>query len=204
MYKFESNMAYFYSLLGATPPIDYAGSMIKRKEAMDRYLWNADAGQWFDYCITNHTQIIRHYVSNWFPLWSGAFNKSDSVLKGQTFKALLNSGLVQPGGVMSTTIASGEQWDSPNAWAPHQSLLVQALLALDTTEATSLAQVIATHWVKATYIGYQQSQLMHEKYNGFLPGQPGTGGEYPPQIGFGWTNGVTLEFLAMYGSVIIG
>jgi len=202
MYKFESNMVNMYSLLKATPPVDYAGNMVKRKAAMDLYLWSPSAYVWYDYCLDNHTQIVRSYASNWFPLWSGAYDQGDSVLKEKTLQALLNSGLVQSGGVISTDFSSGQQWDSPNAWAPHQSLMVQSLLHLDTQESKAVAQSIAVQWIKATYIGYNESQMMHEKYNGFIPGQQGVGGEYPPQIGFGWTNGVTLEFFDMYGQVL--
>jgi alpha,alpha-trehalase len=36
---------------------------------------------------------------------------------------------------------------------------------------------------------------MHEKYNAFVPGERGSGGEYLPETGFGWTNGVALDFL---------
>ena len=36
---------------------------------------------------------------------------------------------------------------------------------------------------------------MNEKYNGFS-GSGGGGGEYEPQVGFGWTNGVALVLLA--------
>lgn len=36
---------------------------------------------------------------------------------------------------------------------------------------------------------------MYEKYNAFKVGVGGGGGEYVPQIGFGWTNGVALVLL---------
>jgi hypothetical protein len=39
-------------------------------------------------------------------------------------------------------------------------------------------------------IGY-----MYEKYNAFTVGLGGGGGEYVPQVGFGWTNGVALVLL---------
>jgi len=195
-------MEFFYKLLNKVPSTDYTGAMERRKEAMDFYLWNSTTNQWHDYCTKNGSQIIRSYPSNWFPLWSGAYDKTNETFKELVYSSLLKSGLVQEGGVLSTDVASGQQWDSPNAWAPHQSFIVQVLLALDTPESRELAQTIAVRWIKATYIGYQESKIMHEKYNGFLPGQPGDGGEYPPQVGFGWTNGVTLEFLNMYGNMV--
>ena len=36
---------------------------------------------------------------------------------------------------------------------------------------------------------------MYEKYDAERPGERGEGGEYEPQDGFGWTNGVALEFI---------
>ena len=37
---------------------------------------------------------------------------------------------------------------------------------------------------------------MIEKYDVVDPGRAATGGEYPTQDGFGWTNGVALAFAA--------
>ena len=41
---------------------------------------------------------------------------------------------------------------------------------------------------------------MHEKYDATAPGKRGGGGEYDPQIGFGWSNGVALWLLETYAS----
>ena len=37
-----------------------------------------------------------------------------------------------------------------------------------------------------------------KKYDATAPGQYGGGGEYTPQVGFGWSNGVVLWLLAKY------
>jgi len=39
---------------------------------------------------------------------------------------------------------------------------------------------------------------MHEKYHANRMGERGEGGEYVPQEGFGWSNGVILELLAEF------
>jgi alpha,alpha-trehalase len=40
---------------------------------------------------------------------------------------------------------------------------------------------------------------MHEKYDiRSAGGGVGGGGEYAPQVGFGWSNGVLLRFLSNY------
>ena len=45
---------------------------------------------------------------------------------------------------------------------------------------------------------WQSSGALYEKYSCEEDGQPGGGGEYSVQTGFGWTNGVTLSLLAKY------
>lgn len=46
---------------------------------------------------------------------------------------------------------------------------------------------------------YNATGAMHEKYDVTTPaGKIGGGGEYAPQVGFGWSNGVALDFLANY------
>jgi alpha,alpha-trehalase len=41
---------------------------------------------------------------------------------------------------------------------------------------------------------------MHEKLDALAwDGKPGGGGEYEPQVGFGWTNGVVLRLLERFG-----
>ena len=45
---------------------------------------------------------------------------------------------------------------------------------------------------------WQSSGALYEKYSCEEDGQPGGGGEYSVQTGFGWTNGVSLCLLARY------
>ena len=45
---------------------------------------------------------------------------------------------------------------------------------------------------------YRQTGKLVEKYDVIATNQPGGGGEYPTQDGFGWTNGVMLKLMALY------
>ena len=53
-------------------------------------------------------------------------------------------------------------------------------------------------WLSANYIGFNTSGVMYEKYSALMPGRTGSGGEYIPQTGFGWTNGVALDLMRHY------
>jgi len=200
--KFESNMVFFNNELKRTPTVDYAAAIAKRKEAMNAYLWDSTTHQWYDYCLKSQRQLRKPYPANWLPVWSGVHDEKDEDLKAKILESFLKSGLIQAAGVLSSEENSGQQWDSPNAWAPHQSLIVHTLLALDTADSRELAKKIAIKWTKTSFIGYQTfNHFMHEKYNAFQQGYIGGGGEYTTQIGFGWTNGVALEFLNMYRDI---
>jgi len=107
----------------------------------------------------------------------------------------MNSGLIQKGGTLTSLTNSGQQWDSPNAWSPLQWFLVEGLLNVDTAESRQMASQLVAVWLDANLIGWKKYKNMNEKYNAFFPGEPGSGGEYAPEIGFGWTNGVALDFI---------
>lgn len=42
------------------------------------------------------------------------------------------------------------------------------------------------------------------QYDSIVPGHGGGGGEYHVQTGFGWTNGVVLEFLNTFSNIKVG
>lgn len=66
--------------------------------------------------------------------------------------------------------------------------------------AQKLSRQLVQTWLESNYEGYMQNGgKMVEKYDGLTAGVEGGGGEYDVQTGFGWTNGVMLHFLQMYG-----
>merc|ERR1712178_444194 len=105
------------------------------------------------------------------------------------------SGLLQAGGALTTTLDSGEQWDAPNTWPPLQLMLIEGLEREGSREALALADDLATKWLQTCMKAWQDTGHMFEKYNALKPGVGGGGGEYVPQVGFGWSNGVALALL---------
>ena len=88
----------------------------------------------------------------------------------------LEKDFLQPGGLLSTLITNGQQWDAPNGWAPLQWF---AIVGLRNYGYDTLAATIRDRWLAT----------MVEKYD-VVTASAGGGGEYPLQDGFGWTNGV--------------
>lgn len=74
-------------------------------------------------------------------------------------------------------------------------MLIEGLEACGAPTAGELASTLAARWLRSNWLGWNETRSMHEKYDATRPGQRGGGGEYVPQVGFGWTNGVVLWLL---------
>ena len=70
---------------------------------------------------------------------------------------------------------------------------------LGATRERKLAREVATRWVRGNATALERTGYMHEKYDAMnAEAGAGGGGEYSPQRGFGWSNGVALHFLRRY------
>jgi alpha,alpha-trehalase len=103
---------------------------------------------------------------------------------------------LQPGGVTTTLVHSGEQWDAPNGWAPLEWM---AISGLENYNQQDLAKTIAQRWVQLNVAVFKRTGKLMEKYNVYDINLDAGGGEYPSQDGFGWTNGVLLALIKKYG-----
>jgi alpha,alpha-trehalase len=199
LFRMECNLMRFYTLTGnASRSAFFREAAEARRRAMDLVLWSEASKSWRDLDLATHRYSRVVSVSDYAPLWAGVLDGSDSKRVGEVVASLRDSGLVQVGGVQATTTFSGQQWDAPNAWSPSQDMLVEGLLLANTSEATAMARDVARTWVRAGLTAFQRTGLMFEKYNATEVGGMGVGGEYFPQFGFGWTNGVVLKFLTLY------
>ncbi|XP_055907519.1 trehalase-like [Eupeodes corollae] len=198
-------IAKFYSMAdNAEKSMKYMFYAKQILEAIDAVLWNEDAGVWLDYDLINKKSRNYFVPTNLSPLWTNAFNISNSGniskrVLDYISKLRLNN---HPGGIPTTLVNSGEQWDFPNAWPPMQYIVVKGLENLKTPEAGRLSKLWGHRWVQSNYEAYKKAYKMYEKYDSEVFGGIGGGGEYNVQTGFGWTNGVIIEFLVKYGREI--
>ena len=102
----------------------------------------------------------------------------------------MQSHLLAPGGLLTTDITSGQQWDSPNGWAPLQWIAVQGLRRYGLHD---LAETLRRRWLATCDAVFHASGKFVEKYNVLNPLAASAGGEYALQDGFGWSNGVYLD-----------
>jgi|SRR5579872_2052523 len=170
---------------------EFARRAAARRAAIDRYLWDARHGAYRDYRWTRQAQIERLSAASLYPLFFGAASASQAAaVAGITSRELLAAG-----GILTTELRTGQQWDAPNGWAPLQWITIAGLRQYG---QTSLAEVIACRWMMNVLDVYRRSGKLVEKYDVTAPGRRGGGGEYPLQDGFGWTNGVMRKLIALY------
>jgi alpha,alpha-trehalase len=108
--------------------------------------------------------------------------------------------LLAPGGLRTTPLRTGQQWDSPNGWAPLQWIAIDGLARYG---EDALARDIARRWIGTVATAWAETGKMLEKYD-VEEHRPGGGGEYPLQDGFGWTNGVVSAILERYPDLTTG
>ena len=107
----------------------------------------------------------------------------------------LKTKFLKPGGLVTTFKRSGQQWDSPNAWAPLQYMAIDGL---NKYNYSGLALSVAESWIGTNIRVFNLKGKLMKKYNVLDTDVKAGGGEYPLQDGFGWTNGVLLNLLNKY------
>lgn len=161
-----------------------------RQKAVEQHLWNP-AGFYADYDWQKQALSDRISAASLYPLYAGLATRAHA----EQTAASVNQQLLRPGGLATTTQNSGQQWDAPNGWAPLQLIAVQGLRGYG---QDALAETIGRRFLEQVQTLYGREAKLVEKYD-IEGGQGGGGGEYALQDGFGWTNGVTLELLKLYG-----
>jgi alpha,alpha-trehalase len=162
-----------------------------RREAVNRYLWDAAAGVYRDYRWVKQAQVPRVSAATLYPLFVALAAAPQAAAVART----VSRDLLKAGGIVTTPLVSGQQWDAPNGWAPLQWIGVSGLRRYS---ILPLAQVIACRWMVGVNRVYGADGKLLEKYDVIATGRLGGGGEYPLQDGFGWTNGVMRKLMALY------
>jgi alpha,alpha-trehalase len=162
-----------------------------RRAAIDRYLWDAQAGAYYDYRWTRRERVARISAATLYPLFVALASEAQAASVARvTARDLLKSG-----GIVTTPLDTGQQWDYPNGWAPLQWIAIDGLRRYD---HNALAATIACRWMSGVNRLFRESGKLVEKYDVVDTGRSGGGGEYPTQDGFGWTNGVMRKLVELY------
>lgn len=164
---------------------EFEDAASSRAEAINAIFWNAEASIFMDVLWEDGSFTDRITAASFYPMY---FNAADDELAETQVPELINE-LRKDGGFLTSPYGSGQQWDSPNGWAPLQWI---AYKGLDQYGFGVEAKSMADDWLSVNNKVYRTTGKMMEKYNVADTTLLAGGGEYPTQDGFGWTNGIVL------------
>ncbi|ATX92945.1 alpha,alpha-trehalase [Citrobacter portucalensis] len=189
MYKMEKMIALASKAAGDdAKAAQYDGFANARQKGIEKYLWNDKEGWYADYDLKSHKVRNQLTAAALFPLYVNAAAKD----RASKVATATQAHLLQPGGLATTSVNSGQQWDAPNGWAPLQWV---AASGLQNYGQDTVAMDVTWRFLTNVQHTYDREKKLVEKYDVSTTGTGGGGGEYPLQDGFGWTNGVTLKML---------
>ncbi|MEQ4451849.1 alpha,alpha-trehalase [Kosakonia sp. YIM B13605] len=189
MFKMEKMLARGYQAAGdSAKASQYDALANARQKGIEANLWNEKEGWYADYDLK--TKKVRNQLTAaaLYPLFVNAAAKD----RADKVAGAAKERLLKPGGIATTTVNSGQQWDAPNGWAPLQWV---ATAGLQNYDQQKLAMEVSWRFLTNVQHTYDREKKLVEKYDVSTTGTGGGGGEYPLQDGFGWTNGVTLKML---------
>ncbi|MGI4020987.1 MAG: alpha,alpha-trehalase TreF [Janthinobacterium lividum] len=194
LYHLENTIARSYGLQGNKGKQNfYLLKAAQRKRAILKYCWNEKAGWFLDYNWQQKKQSPVETLAGVFPLEFEIATKQQAILVSKK----LENVFLKPGGLVTTSNRTGQQWDAPNAWAPLQYMAIDGLAKY---QQDDLARNIAIRWIETNTRVFKETGKLMEKYNVLDTQLKAGGGEYPLQDGFGWTNGVLLNLMNRYQS----
>ncbi|MEL6537722.1 MAG: alpha,alpha-trehalase TreF [Bacteroidota bacterium] len=193
LYHLETTLALLYAEAGqAEQSTDMTNRSVSRREAMRKYFWSDEQGFFTDWILDGSTRSPYITAAGMYPLYF----RVATDMQAEKAVATLHESIRKPGGIVTTQLPEGQQWDHPNGWAPLQWVTV---VGMEHYGFTQEAEALAHDWLRINNRVFRDTRKMMEKYNVTDLTLTAGGGEYPTQDGFGWTNGVALGFIDRYG-----
>jgi alpha,alpha-trehalase len=185
IYKYMKDMEYFARLLGEYDDEKYFRDLaMKKKAAMNRYLWDETAKTFKNYNLRSNGSIDGLYAEIFTTMYVGVASKKQA-------RALVEklSLLEREGGVMSSLFTnSHHQWDGYNGWAPLHFFIIEGLRKYGyNAEAERIATKLANSYAQI----HRQHGVFLERIDVRAGTKPEDDGlKYPVQEGFLWTNSI--------------
>jgi len=194
LYRMEADAAAIHTLLGQPRKARiWALRAEKRAKAINRWMWDENAGLYFDYNFKRRCRSGYPFLTAFYPLWAGIASPA------QAAGVAANLHLFErAGGLQTSARVTGEQWDAPFGWAPLQIIATQGLRRYGFTEA---ADRIGSRFLFMVLRDFRDHGTIKEKYNVVTASSDVAGirfGYDSNETGFGWTN---AAFLVIYNDL---
>jgi alpha,alpha-trehalase len=192
LYQYERDAAEILRILGRPEAAQqWTERAEERRRRMNELMWNPDTGRYHDYNFRTESQNDYHFATAFAPLWVGLVSDSQAAATTETLWQL-----EAPGGVLTSTHRTGNQWDAPFGWAPLQMMAVDGLRRYGYDRA---ADRLSAKFVGLVSKEFQEHGVILEKYDLVQRESDVSAGiQYGYSenvIGFGWTNAVVLRLL---------
>ena len=152
-------------------------------------MWDEAEGFFFDYDFQAGRINPHASLAGFYPLWAGLASAEQAA----RIVARWLPRFQQPGGLVTTlTEEKGKQWAWPNGWAPLQWLVTAGL---ERYGYRAEAREARRRWAETCLDAFERTGAFWEKYNVVTPHASTEEGLYGQLHGFGWTNGVLVDFL---------
>jgi len=199
LYQMEQDIAQINEILGHADAVKYWRARAKdRHELIDQFLWDEEIGLYFDYNFFTERRRRYDYVTTFYPLWTGLASPVQAERVANHLSKFETCG-----GLRTSTEVTGNQWDAPFGWAPFHLIAVQGLYRYGYRE---MGDRIADKFITLLLQEFDRQGTLLEKYD-----VESCSSEISEEIqfgytsneeGFGWTNGVLLELLALRQNMI--
>ena len=194
LYQMEQDLAQINDIIGYDDTADYWRIQARdRHHLIDQFLWDEAAGLYYDYNFSTGHRRPYNFLTTFFPLWAGIASPE------QARRVVEHLPLFEaPGGLRTSTHVTGNQWDAPFGWAPLHLIAVWGLHRYGYRED---ANRLANSFIDMLVQDFDRTGTLLEKYDvercsGVVSDEI-LFGYSSNEIGFGWTNGVFLELLAL-------
>jgi len=190
LYKTETDLQHMSEILGRKDDARrWQARAEQRKNRVQKLLWDAGRGMFFDYNLDQHARSTYEYITTFYPLWAGLATpeQAEAVRK--------NIGIFErAGGLAMSNRDNGVQWDYPYGWAPTQWLAIEGLRRYGFQDD---ANRVSYKFLSTVAENFRRDGTIREKYNVETRSSEShiEAGYDQNVVGFGWTNGAFLALL---------
>ncbi|PPQ78725.1 hypothetical protein CVT25_010728 [Psilocybe cyanescens] len=175
LYKNHVLLAGLYGSSNQTASSRHTAAAASLKTAILDLFWDSKKLAFYDFIRNTNSRSTVFTAAAFYPFWSGIVPPEVASSAETAFSVFssVNMVLNRYNGTFPTTfVDTGLQWDAPNAWPPHQYIILQALRAIPTNVSKAALPTPASNQstfdlIPAGQLGLDESEL---------PGQPVHGG----------------------------
>ncbi|KIJ04656.1 alpha,alpha-trehalase, partial [Paxillus involutus ATCC 200175] len=201
LYKARMLLADLYGTSNATVAATHRQVAAGIRSGILDLMWDSNKLAFYDFNLTSNSRNSLFSAATYYPVWNGII--PDEVLSSQSnafgYFAAVNMVMNKYNGTVPVTFVdwTGLQWDAPNAWPPHQYIIISALEALPSNLTTNPlptpgASQSTYDLVPAGQLGFAEAQL---------PGQPFRGAQANENA---TATGPGSDLSALSGTVVNG